>query len=48
MRLTIACPEALRDDANHFAMALGLRPVQEVIPMDSAGFVISWLVKVSK
>jgi len=23
-------------------------PVQEVIPMDSAGFVISWLVKVSK
>jgi len=22
-------------------------PVQEVIPMDSAGFVISWLVKVS-
>ena len=23
-------------------------PVQEVIPMDSAGFVISWLVKVAK
>jgi hypothetical protein len=23
-------------------------PVQEVIPMDSAGFVISWLVRVSK
>ena len=23
-------------------------PVQEVIPMDSAGFVISWMVKVSK
>ena len=23
-------------------------PVQEVIPMDSAGFVISWLVKVSR
>ena len=23
-------------------------PVQEVMPMDSAGFVISWLVKVSK
>ena len=23
MRITIACPEALRDDANHYAMALG-------------------------
>jgi len=26
MRLTIACPEALRDDANNLAMALGYRP----------------------
>ena len=23
-------------------------PVQEVIPMDSAGFVISWMVRVAK
>ena len=26
MRLTIACPEALRDDANNLAMVLGYRP----------------------
>ena len=26
MRLTIACPDALRDDANQLAMALGYRP----------------------
>ena len=26
MRITIACPEALRDDANNLAMALGYRP----------------------
>ena len=26
MRLTIACPEALRDDANNLAMALGYGP----------------------
>ena len=26
MRLTIACPDALRDDANNLAMALGYRP----------------------
>ena len=26
MRLTIACPEALRDDANQLAMVLGYRP----------------------
>ena len=26
LRLTIACPEALRDDANNLAMALGYRP----------------------
>ena len=26
MRLTIACPEALRDDANNLAMILGYRP----------------------
>jgi len=26
MRLTIACPEALRADGNHFAMALGFGP----------------------
>ena len=26
MRLTIACPKALRDDANQLAMALGYRP----------------------
>jgi len=26
MRLTIACPEALRADGNHFAMALGSGP----------------------
>jgi len=26
MRLTIACPDALRDDGNHFAMALGSGP----------------------
>ena len=28
MRITIACPEALRDDANHFAMALGSGPAE--------------------
>ena len=28
MRLTIACPDALRDDANHFAMALGSGPAE--------------------
>jgi len=26
LRLTIACPDALRDDANNLAMALGYRP----------------------
>jgi len=26
MRITIACPEALRDDANNLAMVLGYRP----------------------
>ena len=26
MRLTIACPDALQDDANNLAMALGYRP----------------------
>jgi len=26
MRITIACPEALRDDANQLAMVLGYRP----------------------
>ena len=26
LRLTIACPDALRDDANQLAMALGYRP----------------------
>jgi len=26
LRLTIACPEALRDDANQLAMVLGYRP----------------------
>ena len=26
MRLTIACPDALRDDANNFAMVLGYGP----------------------
>jgi hypothetical protein len=26
MRITIACPDALRDDVNHFAMALGSGP----------------------
>ena len=26
MRLTIACPDALRDDANNLAMVLGYRP----------------------
>ena len=26
MRLTIACPDALRDDANQLAMVLGYRP----------------------
>ena len=26
MRLTIACPEAVRDDANNLAMVLGYRP----------------------
>ena len=26
MRITIACPEALRDDANQFAMVLGYGP----------------------
>ena len=26
MRLTIACPEALRDDANQLAMVLGYGP----------------------
>jgi len=26
MRLTIACPDALRDDANNLAMILGYRP----------------------
>ena len=26
MRLTIACPEALRDDANQIAMVLGFGP----------------------
>jgi len=26
MRLTIACPDALRDDANQFAMVLGFGP----------------------
>jgi len=26
MRLTIACPDALRADGNHFAMVLGYRP----------------------
>jgi len=26
MRITIACPDALRDDANHFAMVLGYGP----------------------
>ena len=28
MRITIACPDALRDDANHFAMALGSGPAE--------------------
>ena len=26
LRLTIACPDALQDDANNLAMALGYRP----------------------
>ena len=26
MRLTIACPDAVRDDANNLAMVLGYRP----------------------
>jgi len=28
MRITIACPAALRPDANHFAMALGSGPAE--------------------
>ena len=28
MRLTIACPDALRADGNHFAMALGYGPAE--------------------
>jgi len=28
MRLTIACPDALRADGNHFAMALGSGPAE--------------------
>ena len=30
MRLTIACPEALRDDANQLAMVLGYGPCRRL------------------
>ena len=53
MRITIACPDALRGDANNLAMVLGYRPddAETYVALnwqDAGGFVISWLVKVSK
>ena len=53
MRLTIACPATLRSDANNLAMVLGYGPddAETYVALnwqDAGGFVISWLVKVSK
>ena len=48
MRLTIACPDALRADGNHFAMALGSGPADALTYgslnwLDTAAVLALWL-----
>lgn len=37
MRITVACPESLRDDANHFAMVMAFGPA-DALTYDALGW----------